>query len=173
MLRYPVVLEKDDNGTMLVSFLDVPEAHTFGDTKEEALMRAVDALLTALEARIADREPIPTPSEVGERQPRVQVPALAEAKLVLYQTMRQARVNKSQLARRLHTHLPQVDRLIDLRHRSRFDQLEAAFNALDHDIRICVQSRAVASAASPVPDHHRRNIGRPRTVGRVPRSSAR
>jgi antitoxin HicB len=141
MLRYPVVLERDDNGTFLVSFPDIPEAHTFGDTEEEALTRAIDALLTALEARIADREPIPEPREIRIRQPRVQVPALAEAKLVLYQTMRHAHVNKSQLARRLRTHLPQIDRLIDLRHQSRFEQLEAAFNALDCDIRICVQER--------------------------------
>lgn len=158
MLRYPVALERDDNGTVLVSFPDIPEAHTFGDTREEALMRAVDALLTALEARIADREPIPTPRDVGDRQPRVQVPALAEAKLVLYQTMRQAHVNKSQLARRLQTHLPQIDRLIDLRHRSRFDQLEAAFNALDYDVHICVQSRADHATAG-APSSTRRNRG--------------
>ncbi len=141
MLRYPVVLERDDNGTFLVSFPDIPEAHTFGDTEEEALMRAVDALLTALEARIADREPIPQPTEIRDNKLRVQVPALAEAKLVLYQTMRQLHVNKSQLARRLHTHLPQIDRLIDLRHRSRLEQLEAAFEALNYELRICVRSR--------------------------------
>jgi len=141
MWRYPVVLEKDDNGTVVVSFPDIPEAHTFGDTQEDALKRAAEAMLTALEARIADRESIPLPSEIRDDQPGVRLPALAEAKLLLYQAMRLARVNKSQLARRLHTHLPQIDRLIDLRHRSRFDQLEAAFNALNFDVRICVRSR--------------------------------
>jgi hypothetical protein len=36
-MRYPVTLSKDDNGTFLVRFADVPEAITYGDTKEEAL----------------------------------------------------------------------------------------------------------------------------------------
>jgi predicted RNase H-like HicB family nuclease len=31
------------NGTILAGFPDVPEAHTFGDDRDEALARAVDA----------------------------------------------------------------------------------------------------------------------------------
>ena len=30
MLQYPVSLEQDSNGTILISFPDVPEAHTYG-----------------------------------------------------------------------------------------------------------------------------------------------
>ena len=46
MLRYPVKLSKDTNGTALV---DVPaEAHTFGEDHEDALRRAVDAIESAL-----------------------------------------------------------------------------------------------------------------------------
>ena len=37
-----------DDGTVLVTFTDVPEAITFGADSEEALMHAVDALETAL-----------------------------------------------------------------------------------------------------------------------------
>jgi antitoxin HicB len=44
MLRYPVLLEPDSNGTVLVSFPDFPEAHTFGDDEHEALARAADLL---------------------------------------------------------------------------------------------------------------------------------
>jgi antitoxin HicB len=152
MLRYPVVLERDDNGTVLVSFPDVPEAHTFGDDKEEALARAVDALLTALEARIAEREQIPTPSVIREKAPRVQLPALAEAKIVLYRTMRAARMNKTQLARKLNVHLPQVDRLIDLRHHSRLDQIEAAFGVFGCDVSLCIAERPThVSRTAPQP----------------------
>ncbi|MCC2665482.1 MAG: type toxin-antitoxin system HicB family antitoxin [Geminicoccaceae bacterium] len=46
MLAYPVVLEPDDNGTLLVTFPDVPEAVTFGEDEGDALKRAVDALET-------------------------------------------------------------------------------------------------------------------------------
>lgn len=36
MLRYPARLERDTNGTILVSFPDVPEAHTFGEDSQRA-----------------------------------------------------------------------------------------------------------------------------------------
>jgi predicted RNase H-like HicB family nuclease len=49
-MKYPVRLTKDDNGTVLVRFLDFPEAHTFGATKAEALARAEDALATVIDA---------------------------------------------------------------------------------------------------------------------------
>jgi antitoxin HicB len=46
MFGYPVILTPDD-GTVLVTFPDVPEAITFGANAEEALSHAVDALETA------------------------------------------------------------------------------------------------------------------------------
>jgi len=58
MLRYPVILERDSNNTILVGFPDVPEAHTFGDDEDEALMHAVDALESALS--FGARENLPT-----------------------------------------------------------------------------------------------------------------
>jgi len=48
MLQYPVNFEQDSNGTVLVSFPDIPEAHTYGTDPRDALARAADALETAL-----------------------------------------------------------------------------------------------------------------------------
>ena len=45
-------------------------------------------------------------------------------------------------ARRLGWHGPQVDRLLDLRHKSRMDQLEAAFRALGRKLGIEVVKAA-------------------------------
>jgi antitoxin HicB len=42
----------------------------------------------------------------------------------------------------LNCHLPQVDRLLDLLHNSRLDQLEAAFRALGKRIGISVEEAA-------------------------------
>ena len=39
-LAYPVRLETDDRGAVLVSFLDIPEALTEGATEQEALAEA-------------------------------------------------------------------------------------------------------------------------------------
>ena len=49
-MRYPVKLKRDTNGTILVGFPDFPEAHTFGEDNQDALLRAVDALETVRQA---------------------------------------------------------------------------------------------------------------------------
>jgi antitoxin HicB len=141
MLRYPVKLERDGNGTILAGFRDVPEAHTFGDDRGEALARAADALETAFTGYMEDRRSIPEPAS-SNRGPYVALPALTEAKLALYSAMRAGRISKSELARRLNFHLPQVDRLLDLRHRSRLDQLEAAFRALGKQLHVEIRDAA-------------------------------
>lgn len=63
MLQYPAILERDTNETILASFPNVPEAHTFGDDEDEALARAVEALGSALAMYIEDRQDIPAPSK--------------------------------------------------------------------------------------------------------------
>ena len=83
MLAYPVVLEPDDNGTLLVTFPDIPEAVTFGEDEDDTLMRAVDALETMLAARIADGDEVPMPSPARGR-PRVMLSALMAAEVLLY-----------------------------------------------------------------------------------------
>jgi antitoxin HicB len=129
MLAYPVDLEPDTNGTVLVTFPDFAEAATFGDDEVDALLRAVDALETVLAARIADREAIPAPSPAAGR-PCAILPALTAAKVLLYRAMREAGVRKAELAWRLGWHGPQIDRLLDLNHASRLDQIEAALAVL-------------------------------------------
>ena len=44
----PSIKATPDGDTVLVSFIDVPEAITFGADEDEALLQAVDALETAL-----------------------------------------------------------------------------------------------------------------------------
>ncbi len=137
MLRYPVKLEKED-GQVLVSFPDFSNVHTFGDNEDEALLRAVDALETMLMAMIDDKEAIPAPGPI-RRGKSVILPVLTEAKLGLYGQMRAAGVSKAELARRLNCHLPQIDRLLDLSHASRLDQIERAFAALGKRMEIATQ----------------------------------
>ncbi len=142
MLRYPVKLSRDTNDTVLVEVPDIPEAHTFGDDEEEALMQAVDAIETALSLYIDDRKNIPKPSAPKRGMKLIALPALTEAKLALYTTMREQKVGKAELARRLNCHLPQIDRLLDLMHASRLDQLEAAFRELGKQLTVQVLEAA-------------------------------
>jgi len=141
MLRYPVSLSKED-GRILVSFPGVPDVHTYGDDEPEALERAIDALETMLMGVIEDRGEIPEPRPVKRRERFVVLPALTEAKVRLYKTMRAQRVGKAELARRLNCHLPQIDRLLDLNHSSRLDQIEQAFLMLGKRLEISLEDAA-------------------------------
>ena len=62
-LQYPAILKHDTNGTVLVTFPDVPEAVTFGADQDDALHHAVEGLETAFMAYIEDRRPIPDSQE--------------------------------------------------------------------------------------------------------------
>ena len=135
-MRYAVTLTPDDNGTWLVSVPDLPEALTFGEDREEALARAADAIETALMGAIAAREDIADPKAVGELS--VALPALSAAKIALYQAMRADNVGKAALAKQLGVALPQIDRLLDLRHASRLDAIERALAALGRSMTIVV-----------------------------------
>lgn len=134
MFCYPVILTPDD-GTVLVTFPDVPEAITFGANEDEALLHAVDALETALSFYVDARKPLPEPS-VRPDLPTVRPSALEGIKLAVYREMLAQGVRKAELARRLGWKAPQVDRLFDLGHASRLDQLEAAAKALGRHIDV-------------------------------------
>jgi antitoxin HicB len=135
MFAYPVTLTTDSNGHVMVSFADVPEALTEGETRDAALMQAADALETALGLYIDDWRELPAPSAARGR-PLVRPSLIGTMKLGLYQTLRLRKLRKTDLARRMGGHLPQIDRLLDLGHSSRVEQLEAAFTALDARVNV-------------------------------------
>jgi antitoxin HicB len=145
-LEYPVRLIPDDNNTIRVEFLDFPEANTFGDDREEALSRAVGALETVVEAYIRDRRPIPSPRAGRARDVTVALPAIAGVKVALYRDMLQKGLTKSAIARALNWHLPQVDRLLDIRHESRIDQLNLVAGLFGKRIGMTLESAAIGSA---------------------------
>jgi antitoxin HicB len=120
----------DPDGGFTVTFRDVPEAITEADTREEALLQAEDALESALALYIAAGEPLPAASEVEANEEMVPLSALGMAKAALYDAMREQSVERAELARRLRWHLPQVSRVLDLRHASRMEKVEAALAAL-------------------------------------------
>jgi antitoxin HicB len=136
MLRYGVKLTPDDNGTILVTAPDLPEVSTFGEDATDALVRAADAIATALKGRITARAKIPVPSRLRRGQRAVRLPAIVAAKLELYRAMIETKTRKADLARKLGVHPPQVDRLLDLDHKSQLDQIEAAARAIGRDIHI-------------------------------------
>ena len=142
MLSYPIALE-DDDGTVLATSPDFPELTTFGDDRDEALARAVDALEEAIAARIHDGRDIPSPSRGRHR---ATLPTLTAIKVILYQGMRDQGIGKAELARRLGWHLPQVDRVLDVQHKSRLDRMDAALGAIGRRLEVRVKNNASSTA---------------------------
>lgn len=142
MYEYPIVLTQDDNNTTLVTFPDFPEAATFGEDKDESLLNAADALRAAVAARMDDREPIPAPSRPQKGQPVVKLSPLVASKVAVYEAMREQGVTKAELARRLGQNPRQIDRLLDVTHASRHDQLDRALQALGKRLEVRVRNVA-------------------------------
>jgi len=103
-------------------------------------MRAADAIEEALAARIAGRADIPEPAFTGGMP--VELPLLTAMKVQLYRTALRQGVRKADLARLLNVHGPQVDRLFDLRHASKVEQIEGAFRALGQRVDFSVRPAA-------------------------------
>ena len=132
MLAYPIQLEDDDD-TVMATSPDFPELTTFGADRDEAVARAADALEEAIAARIHDGKGVPMPSQGPVRST---LPTLTAIKVMLYQGMRDQDIGKAELARRLGWHLPQVDRVLNVQHRSRLDHMDAALRAIGRQLHV-------------------------------------
>ena len=144
MLAYPIVLEEDD-AAVLATSPDFPELTTFGDDRAAAVVRAVQALEEAIAARIHDRRDIPPPSPGAAY---VILPTLTSVKVMLYQGMKDQGVTKAELARRLGWHLPQVDRVLDVQHRSWLGQMDAALGAIGRHLHVSTAVSQVSAVAA-------------------------
>lgn len=131
---YPVILEPDGSGWM-ASFPDIPEALTGGDTREEALANARDALVTAFEFYFEDQRPVPTPSHIPGLE-QVEVPLSIWSKVLLLNTMLEQHIAQVELARRLGTRKQEVQRLIDLRHHTKIDTIARAMSVMGKQLTL-------------------------------------
>jgi antitoxin HicB len=141
-MQYPLTLTPDENGTIIAQSVDVPGALTVGKDEADAIVQAADALVTLFAYFMLEGEPIPPPSRPRRGQPSAVLPPLVAAKLAIYQAMRKAGLRQAALAEKLGCDPRQVRRLLDLDHRSRLDQLEAALHAVGKRLVLEVRDAA-------------------------------
>ena len=138
-MKFPVTLTPDESdGGFVVTFRDIPEAITQGETVEDALVMAKDALETAMEFYFEDKRCIPAPSKPKRGQHTVELPASLSAKVWLLNEMVAQNMRPAELARRLNTTPQQVNRLTNLRHTTRIDAIAAALHAMGRQLEISV-----------------------------------
>ena len=137
MLRYPALFESDGNG-FCVSFRDIPEALTSGETMDEARAMAADALLTAMDFYFEDRRPVPAPSKAKRGEELVALPASATAKVLLLNEMIAQKITPAELARRLGMSPQLVNRIVDIHHATKIDTIAEAVEALGKQLEVAV-----------------------------------
>ena len=133
---YPCQLIPDEDGELVATFPDVPEAITGGSDRAEALAMAEDALATALAGYVHEKLDIPSPSEVVDGQVSVPVPTVVAAKLALYTAMRAQRISKVELAHRLGVSESAVRKLTNPDHRSHVSQVQKALQAVGRKLNV-------------------------------------
>lgn len=139
---YPARPSVGRSGRVLVEFVDLPRVATDGKDRREAFEEAMDALGSDLSIRLSRREEIPVPSRVKRGQRLVPVPFWLAPKLALYVAMRDQRVNNSELARRLGVHERVVRRMMDPRHATEAEKIQAALAVLGKQMTVEVRDAA-------------------------------
>lgn len=128
-IRYASVLEPQPEGGFTVTFPDIPEAVTEGDTRDEALFNAAEVLTLCLEQRLEDGESFPEPAKVKggvwvEPSAAVQVAVLVRK----HREMQEKTL--ADMARALKTSWPSAQRLERTDSNPTLRQLERAASAL-------------------------------------------
>ena len=146
MLKFAARFEPDPNGGYVVTFRDIPEAITQGDTLEEARTMALDALITAMDFYFEDGRAVPAPSKAKRSEELVALPASVATKVELLNRVVQSKTRPIDLARRMGIKAQEVTRILDLHHVTKVDTLAQAFEALGYELEVSVHQKAAAHA---------------------------
>lgn len=129
-MRYPAMFQPAPEGGYTITFRDIPEAITQGDSIEEARAMAADALLTSMDFYFEDQRQVPKPSKAWAGEELVELPPSVWAKVLLLNEMLAQKVRPSELARRIGSKPQTVTRLLDLHHATKIDELARALGTL-------------------------------------------
>lgn len=134
---FPVTLTPDkDDGGFVVTFRDVPEAITQGDTVDEALSEAADCLEEAIAAYIANEKDIPVPSKLEREEKLVHLPLQMAMKAAVHIAIREAAITKSELARRMNIDEKEARRIVDPHYNTKLPKIERALHALGRHVEL-------------------------------------
>lgn len=136
-MKYPAKLTKDEDG-FVITFRDIPEAITQGDTHNEAMEMAEDALLTAMDFYFEDNRQVPLPSKPKKDEVLINLPISVATKVMLLNTLLEKGVTQAELAKLMGIRPQQVTRIVNLEHTTKIDTVEKAFRALGRELDIAV-----------------------------------
>ena len=139
---YPARLTRGSDGRVLVEFVDLPRVATDGKDEREAFEEAMELWdPTYRFAFPSARKSLP-PRFAKRRHRLVPVPLWLAPKLALYLAMRDGQVNNPELARRLGVHERVVRRMLDPRHATKAEKIQAALAVLGKQMTVEVRDAA-------------------------------
>ncbi|OHC61272.1 MAG: hypothetical protein A3H93_00970 [Rhodocyclales bacterium RIFCSPLOWO2_02_FULL_63_24] len=128
--QYPVLLTPAEEGGFVVTCRDLPQLITQGDTEQDSLEQAADAMDEVFATYMIEGIEFPEPSKAKRREHLVAPQAETMAKAALFVAMRQAGISKLQLARRLGVDEKEVRRLLDPHYGSKLPRIAQAISVL-------------------------------------------
>jgi antitoxin HicB len=138
--QYPVLLTPADEGGYVVTCRDLPELATQGESIDDALGQAADAMDEVFATYLTEGLDLPPPSKAKRREHLVAPPAETVAKVALHVAMRQAGISKVQLAKRLGVDEKEVRRLLDPHYGSKLPRIAKAISLLGQRLVIGVEA---------------------------------
>jgi len=117
-------------GTACFVFPDVSETLTGGETREQCLELAEDALAVILSDYVRQNLDIPSPGTASKGQELIPLQSVVAAKLALYSAMTAQKITKVALADRLGITESVVRKLCNPDYKSSVGQVETALKAL-------------------------------------------
>lgn len=138
--QYSVMLTPAEEGGYVVTCRDLPELVTQGETVEDALEQATDAMDEVFATYLTEGLDFPQPSKAKRRERLVAPPAETVTKAALYVAMRRAGISKVQLAKRLGVDEKEVRRLLDPHYGSKLPRIAKAISLLGQRLVIGVEA---------------------------------
>ena len=134
--KYPAVFQRGSGKRVFVQFIDMPRLATDGKDMREAMTEAMDALGSELSIRLSRREEIPPASLVKTGQIAVPVPLWLAPKLALFSAMREQNLSNSELAHRLGVNEKIVRRMLDPKHATKAEKIQAAIAIMGRQLAV-------------------------------------
>jgi antitoxin HicB len=138
--QYAVLLTPAEEGGYVVTCRDLPELVTQGESVEDALEQASDAMDEVFAAYLTEGLDFPDPTKARRRERMVAPPPETVAKAALYVAMRRAGISKVQLAKRLGVDEKEVRRLLDPHYGSKLPRIAKAISVLGQRLVIGVET---------------------------------
>jgi antitoxin HicB len=139
---YAARFEPGDERGLVVTFPDVPEAITQGDSEADAMRQAQEALGLALLTYPRRGLAVPHAKAKGRGLIPIAVEPEVAAKIALLEAFTRSGISKSKLGRRIKKDEKQVRRILDPRHNTKLATLTETLRQLGQQLVIGVEGAA-------------------------------